>query len=94
MIEGCGDEGCSKTRGQGSLWHLLHCEVGLLVGHFVVWNSAPVGQVCHSSWTAVTQTGALWTEKVNLYPDQVPEPREGTGYARLEGATRGQPTTK
>lgn len=51
-------------------------------------------QACHSPWTAGTQTEALWAEKVNLYPDQVSEPREDPGYARLEGVARGQPATK
>lgn len=63
--------------------------MGPLFGRFVVWNSTPVDQACHSSWTAVTKTEALWAEKVNLYPDQV-----NTGYSRLEGAARGQPAAK
>lgn len=37
----------------------------------------------------MTKTEALWTEKVNLYPDQV-----NTGYSRLEGTTPSQPVTK
>lgn len=46
-------------------------------------------QACHSSWTAVTKTEALWAEKVNLYLNQV-----NTGYSKLEGAARGQPAAK